>query len=145
MNLDDIVNALLQPVEWTPYIAAKQLGVNIAAVRWLDEPKLYTRNPPTKLIARKGRLVDEQPTQVWARYPDFDEIAFVVTSVRTSGIWNEGSSHRINVHTAQQLFDPSGSEYVMDQYESQHAFAYAIGTPDFLQAVKRDGIDWVTA
>jgi hypothetical protein len=143
MNLDDIVKALLQPVEWTPHIAAKQLGVNIAAARWIDEPKLYTRNPPTKLIPRTGHLIDQQPTQVWARYPDWDAIAFVVTSVRAPGIWNDGSSHRVNVYTAKQLLDQFGGGFEMDQYESERAFAYVIGIPDFLQAVKHDGVDWV--
>jgi hypothetical protein len=143
MNRDDYLRALLQPVEWTPTIAAKQLAVPVAAVRWLDQPQLHTRKPPTKLIPRRGRLVDEQPTQVWARYLDWDEIAFVVTSVRTPGIWNEASSHRVNVFTALQPIDPQGSEYLMDQYESKDAFAYVIGIPDFLTAVKRDGLDWV--
>jgi hypothetical protein len=143
MNLDDIVNALLQPVEWTPHIAAKQLGANVAAARWIDEPKLYTRNPPTKLIPRRGRLIDEQPIQVWARYPDWDEIAFVVTSVRAPGIWNDASSHKVNVYSAVQFIDPHGTEYALHQYESKDAFAYVIGIPDFLQAVRRDGIDWV--
>ena len=143
MSLDDIVKALLQDVEWTPHIAAKQLGVNIAAARWLDQPTLYTRNPPTKLIRSRGRLVDEQPTQVWAQYPHWGQIAFVVTSVRAPGIWNEGSSHKVNVYSALQFIDPHGTEYLMDQHENERAFAYVIGTPDFLQAVKRDGIDWV--
>lgn len=143
MTPDDFLKTVLQPVGWTPFVAAKQLGAPVAAVRWLDEPKIYTRQAPTKLIPRRGRLVDEQPEQVWAQYPDFGEIAFVVTSVRASGIWNEGSSHKVNVYTAMQFVDPDGSEYLMHQYESASAFAYAIGIPDFLTAVKRDGIKWV--
>lgn len=146
MILDDIVNALLQPVEWTPHDAAKLLGSNIAAVRQLDQPQpqLYMRNPPTRLVTRAGRPIDEQPTQLWMRYPIFNAIAFLVTSIKASGIWAEDSYHRFNVHGALHFIDPHGTKYVMEQYESADAFAYAIGSPEFVQAVKYDGVYWIT-
>jgi len=147
MNRDHaerVVDLLLQPVEWTPAIAARHVGASIATLTQGEEPpQLYTLKPPSRIIGDPRRISD-QPMQVWARYPAFDPVAFVITSVKASGIWNEGQHHRVNVYTSMQAFDPDSTDYLMDQYSADNAFAYVVGTPDFLQAVKRDGLDWVT-
>jgi hypothetical protein len=145
MSPEQILESLLEPVEWTPEIAAGRLRTRIAVRAAFDvRPDLYWRKPPTRLIRRTPRMVDEYPTQVWARYPDVDGIAFVITSLVSPGVWATAQNHRVDVYTAKLLFDPHDSDYLIDQYEGDGAFAYALGTPDFLQAVKRDGIEWVT-
>jgi len=144
MNREDILDALLQPVEWTPEIAARHLGVRIAVLESPEEPQLYTRKPPSKLIPRTSQMVDEQPTQVWARYPDFDDVSFVITSLMGHGMWVRSDTHLVNVHTAQQTFDPHSADYLIDQYYGIDVFVFVLGVPDFLQLAKQDGIRWIS-
>jgi hypothetical protein len=144
MSPDQILDALLYPIEHTPRDVAREAGLPIAAISGDLTPQLYMRNPPAKITRRVARLLDGQPFQVWARYPHVGEVALVITSAKASGVWAEGRSHRANVYTATQAFDASGSDYRLDQYENDNAFAYVLGTPHVVHAVKCAGLDWIT-
>lgn len=146
MTPEEVLDALLQPLGWdTPETAAKQLRLSVAtAPEPLAAPVLLTRRAHGHIVRRNSRMIGEHPLQVWARYPDQPDIAFVVTSARGSGVWLDSSYHRADVYTAIQAFDPHGFEYELDAYETADAFGYAVGTPDFLKLVRADGIRWVT-
>jgi len=141
LTTEQALNMLLRPCPWDLATAATAMKGPVASLAGAEVPSLYTRVPDAWLIPRPPDSARFHPAQVWARYPG-PHPAFVITSLKGEGIWAQDSTHRVDVHTAKQAFDPNDSDYLLDQYEIGNAFAFVLGVPAFLAHARAMALTW---